>query len=229
MSPFGIAMAVAVALFSTVALAGLYVRGRVRSSWLFPIYLGVSGAGAALVVLSPGVFWTWGFFAATDVLQAVLTAGIAFEIAYRTFRPLPVGFRRVRLAMLTVLVGVALALAFQNRPLASAFDLAQMLERVSYGTSFLFLTFMLLTGYYGVPTDPLYRDIAAGFVLVNLVVGCASALAAFDPVFDLGRYFVSKTAYPCALAWWLVAAWRREDYGWLSPETVRYLQPWRVR
>jgi hypothetical protein len=229
MSPFGLAMAMAVALLASAALVGLWVRRRVRSSWLFPIYLGVAGAGSALVLARPATFWTWDFFAATDLLQAALTAGIAFEIAYRTFRPLPVGFRRVRMAMLAVLLGLAVALVFQARPLVSAFDLAQVLERVSYGTSFLFLAFMLLTGYYGVPTDPLYRDVAAGFVFVNLVVGCASALAAFDPLFDLGRYFVSKTAYPCALAWWVVAAWRREDYGWLSPETVRYLQPWRVR
>ncbi len=222
-------MAVAVSLLAAAALAGLVVRHRLRATLLFPIYLAVAGLGSGLVVVWPRNFWTWNFFAATDIIQAGLTLGIAFELAYRTFRPLPVGLRRVRVVMLTVLVVLALTLAFQARPLTNAFDLALALERVSYGTSFLFLAFMLLTGYYGVPTDPLYRDVAAGFVFVNLLVGCASALAAFDPWFDLGRYFVSKTAYPCALAWWLVAAWRREDYGWLSPQSVRYLQPWRAR
>lgn len=213
-------------LLATAALAGLVRRDRLRACRLFGVYLVVAAAGALLMAVFPGMFWTWEFYAATDVLQTSLRVGIALELSWRVFRPLPLGPRRVGPALLLVLLASGLALAFYPKPIGNAFELAVFVDALSYGVAWLFGVFLLLTLYYGVPLDPLHRDLAAGFGAVSFLLVYQQPLTSLDPY--LGRDFVVKMLYPLLLAAWNVSAWRREDFGRLEAETVRVLQPWRV-
>jgi hypothetical protein len=64
--------------------------------------------------------------------------------------------------------------------------------------------------------------------VVSVLVGCVSLLWHFDPRFGLGSDLIVKTAYPCLLAWWVWAAWRRDSFTGLSEAGLRRLHPWRT-
>jgi hypothetical protein len=228
MSPLDQALSSTTSLLAALALAGLARRGRLRSSVSFVAYLASAVAGHLLLAADPGRFWTWEFLTATDLIQAVLLCAIVCEIAHKTFRSLPAGYCRVRRALAAAGLGVLASVAWTTPLVTDAAELSYLVERLSYGLGFLFLGFMVLVRWYGVPVDPLYRNIATGFAFVTMLVGCVSALASVDPMPSLGPYFIVKTAYPCVLAWWALSAWREDDFGRLSYEAVRRLHPWRL-
>jgi hypothetical protein len=102
--------------------------------------------------------------------------------------------------------------------------LTQALGWVTYGVALMFTVFLLVVMRYGVPLDPFHRAIAAGFAV-------AGALLAFGHTVGhhsvLGRAALSKTAYACILAFWTWAAWRKDDLGDMSPDSIAHLWPWR--
>jgi hypothetical protein len=228
MSLLGQALSFAAGLLATLALAGLLRRKRARACAVFVAYLASVAVGHLALAVAPRTFWTWEFLTATDLVQALLQIGIVAEITAKTFRPLPAGYLRVRQVLALVGGAVTLALGLSLGPIGGASDLSRALERVFYGLGFLFLAFMVVVRWYGVPIDPLHRTIATGFAFVTMLVGCMSALAQLDPVLGLGRDFIVKTAYPCVLAWWTLSAWRHDDFGRLSLASVRRLHPWRL-
>ncbi len=228
MSPLDQALSSTTALLAALALAGLARRGRLRASVSFAAYLASALAGHLLLVADPARFWSWEFLIVTDLIQAGLLGAIVCEIAHKTFRTLPAGYRRVRRTLGAIGLGVLASVASTTPLGANPAEISYLLERVSYGLGFLFLGFMVLVRWYGVPVDPLYRNIATGFAFVTMLVGCVSALAVVDPTPSLGPYFIVKTAYPCVLAWWALSAWREDDFGRLSHEAVRRLHPWRL-
>lgn len=213
---------------AALALAGLLWRRKVPACRLFPVYLASASAGHLLMASWPATFLNWTFMAVSGLLQAALRLGIAYEITYRTFRPLPRGYAAVgRLVALGSLALVPLA-ATVPRDVGDAFDLARVGERLSYGIAFLFLLYVGAVRFYAIPVDPLHRALATGFGLVSVLVGCVSLLWRFDPWFGLGRDLIVRTAYPCLLAWWVVASWRRDEFAGLSDASLRRLHPWRM-
>lgn len=212
---------------AALAFAGLLLRRKAGVCRLFPLYLACASAGHVFMATWPEMFFNWTFIALGSTLQAALRLGIVYEITWRTFKPLPRGF--VRVGWLMVLVSLALVpvAASVPRDLGDAFDLWRAVERVSYGIAFLFLLYVASVRFYGIPVDPLHRALATGFGVVSVLVGCVSLLWRFDPWFGLGRDLIVKTAYPLLLTWWVVAAWRRDEFSGLSDESVRRLHPWR--
>ncbi len=228
MSLLGQALSFAAGLLATLALTGLVKRRRVRACVVFVAYLASVAVGHLALGVAPRILWTWEFLIATDLLQALLQVGIVVEITGKTFRPLPAGYVRVRQVLTLVGGAVAVALGLSLGPISGPSDLSRALERVFYGLGFLFLAFMIVVRWYGVPIDPLHRTIATGFAFVTMLVGCMSALAQLDPLLGWGRDSIVKTAYPCVLAWWTLSAWRHDDFGRLSLASVRRLHPWRL-
>lgn len=210
-------------------LVGLVARKRADACWSFPTYLLTAVGGHALLAAWPATFWTWDFLLATDVLQVVVCAAIAVEIAVKTFRPLPAGLRKVRWIFGAGTLLIALAIALYPGRLANTFDLTLVVARVSYGVSLLFAAFLGLTAYYYVPVDPVQRDIALGFVLLSVLAAFTQPLSTLDPIFGWGRDFVLKLSYPLLLAWWARRAWAEEEPTALSREAMQILQPWRVK
>jgi hypothetical protein len=222
------------AALALLAAVGIVRRRRVRACWSFAVYLAVTAAAFGLVSLAPGTFWTWPFYATTNALHAGLRVAIAFEVALQTLRPpLYAGRRRVRLLLSVILLGTLAAVVFYPRALRSAFDFTLLIESTSYGIGWMFGAFLLVVRYYRVPLDPLHRDVAAGFAILNLLVFYREALFALDPWFGLGtaagRDLITKTLYPCLMAFWNVSAWRRDEATAFSPAVERLLQPWRTR
>ena len=229
MSTAGVLSSMLSALLGSVALAGLVARRRLRACLAFPAYLGSAVAGHALVVAAPDTFWNWEFWLTSDVVQTALRLGIAFEITFKTFRPLPAGYRRMRVLFAGLTLAMALMVISGTHLPRSAFDLTLVMARISYGISWLLAVFILAVAYHRVPIDPLHRDVAVGFGLLGLLVGFAEALSGLDPRLGLGRDVIAKSAYPCLLAAWCVSAWRRDEPTALSPRALRILQPWRAQ
>lgn len=216
-------------LLAGMALAGMVTRRRIAACVSFPVHLSTDIVGRVLVLVWPDRFWTWDFVFWTDAVQVAVRAAIVLELTYKVFRPLPEGLQHVRLMLALVLTGMVLAFLVYPPRATNAFEGTLVLQQVSYGVAFLFIAFLLVTWYHGVPLDPLHRDIACGFGALNFVLAFATALSEYDPAYDWGRYFIIKTAYPFLLAGWCVSAWRPDTPSRLSPRTMRILQPWRVR
>lgn len=229
MLPLDIALTLINVALASGALTGVLVRDKARPSLLFLMYLVSVAMVGVFGALWPTRFWDWAFWAAGGAVQAALRIGVAFEITHKTFRVYPRAYARVRVLVALALLVVLLVVVTVPRRFGDAYELARVIERASYGTGFLFLAYLGTARYYGIPLDPFHRAIATGFGIITVLVGSASLLWRFDPAFGLGRDFIVKTAYPCVLAWWLVSAWRRDDFSDLSPETLRRIHPWRVR
>lgn len=222
-------MSFAICALSWALLVGLVVRRRLRAAWSFPFYLLVTAVSGLLIVTAPDVFWNWHFWAATDVLQRCLQAALALEIAMKVFRPpLWAGRRRVRLLLGLILAATLCATLLAPVPAGGAFGITLLMERVSYGVAWMFAAFLVAVRYYGVPLDPLHRDLACGFALLMMLLAFNDGLKSVDRFFDLGAAVVAKTLYPCLLAAWNVSAWRPQAPEELSPHALRVLQPWRV-
>jgi hypothetical protein len=222
-------LSTASALLALMVLAGLIVRKRADACFSFVAYLASAAIGHTLLAACPRTFWTWEFLFITDAIQTGLCVAIAFEIALKAFRPLPVGYRKVR-GLLTVIAAATavLVLLFPGQT-ADAFDLTRVVSRVSYGVAFLFGAFVALTWYHGVPVDPVQRDIAIGFGYLTMLSAFTGVLSTLDPILGWGRYVVVKFSYPALLIWWAWRAWGREPRTVLTRETMEILQPWRVK
>jgi hypothetical protein len=224
MPAVGIAVSWASIALALAALFGLSTRRKLRACWLFAAYL-LSVALAHGALLAPGgALWNWQFWAATDALQTLLCLGVAIEIGWKTFRPLPQARRLLLLYFLFAGIGIVVGVLLYPRVVVDAFELVLIVGWVSYGVAFLFVGLLVIALVYGVPLDPLHRAIAAGFALASAVLAFTHSLPA--PA-ALGRAWLSYTTYPLILAFWAWAAWRRDDLTGLSPEAIARLWPWR--
>jgi hypothetical protein len=227
-SAYGVFLRLLCLALAACALGGLIARGRWRACLGFGAYLTSAALGRALLLAWPQTFWTWPFLFWTDVLQLALSSAVALEVAFKIFRPLPNGNRHMRLTVGLVLAVIAIGLALWATPVTDAFQGTLTMQQASYGVTFLFVAILLVTRSFGVPVDPLHRDILCGFTLLLALVAYGEALSSFDPAFAGGRDFVVKSAYPLLLLAWCVGAWRRDVPSRLSPVNLRRLQPWRT-
>lgn len=234
MSRVDVVVSTTIVVAALLAFVGLAYRRRLSACGTFPAFLLSNVFGYLVVLIWPRRFWTWEFWFPSSAAQLLLCAGIAVEIAFKTFRPpLYVGRKRIRLLLLVIGLGTALGVAFYPRALRTAFDWTLLVESTSYGIAWMFGAFLLVVRYYRVPTDPLHRDIATGFTVLNILVFYREALFDLDSWFGLGtvagRDLITKTLYPLLLATWNVSAWRRDEPTAFSPEVEKLLQPWRTR
>jgi hypothetical protein len=229
MSRLAVAISAVNVLMVSAVLGGLIARKRLPACWTFSAYLLSVAADRVAVLAWPQTFWTWTSVAVTDAAQTALVALIAAEIAYKTFRTLPAGYRRLRRVMGVLALGTVIVVVVGSTWPRHAAEWTLVSARVSYGLAFLFAAFVLFARYHRFPLDPLHREIALGFVLRSLLVAFAHALSQYDDLVGLGHYSISKVAYPLILLGWVWSAWRPEPPTALSPEVLRRLRPWRVR
>lgn len=229
MSRLAVAISAVNVLLVAAVLGGLIAHKRLAACWTFSAYLLSVAADRVAVLAWPQAFWTWTAVALTDAAQSLLCAAIAVEIAYKTFRTLPEGYRRLRRVMGVLALVTVIAVVLGSTWPRNAAEWTLVSARVSYGLAFLFAAFVLFARYHRFPLDPLHREIALGFVLRSLLVAFAHALSQYDDLVGLGHYSISKVAYPLILLGWVWSAWRPEPPTALSPEVLRRLRPWRVR
>lgn len=228
--PLSIAITSTVAaILALVVLAGLFVRQRADACISFSIYLLSVAVGRALVVAVPQHFWNWNYWLVTDVIQTLIRLAIPFEMAFKTYRSLPEGYRRLRAIMLGLAVAIALTVAAFPGPLGSAYRWTLVCARVSYGTLFLLLAYLFFSRYHRVPIDPVFRDVTVGFTYLVTMAAFTDALARIDAMIGWRQDLLVAMTYPLLLAWWAWHMWAPEEPTGLSLESMRILQPWRVK
>lgn len=217
------------AAFAAVLLAGLVIRRKADASLAFTAYVVTALLGHLLLAGFPTRFWNWEFMLVTDVIQALLRFAVAFELGIKTYRPLPEGYRRLRLALGAIVLLTIVGVASLSGGAVSARDGTLLCARVSYGATFLYVVYLALSAYYRVPLDPVFRDVAIGFAFLALLTGFTDVLARLDPIARWGRDFLVKVSYPLLLAWWARRMWQPEETTGFSREEMTVLQPWRVK
>lgn len=217
------------AVLALVTLVGLAVRKRAGASAAFTAYLLSVVVGLGALVLVPSHLWNWEYWLLGDVLQTSLRIIVPFEITYKTYRALPEGLRRLRRIMLVLAVLIAAAVFMFPGRLDSAYHWTLVCARVSYGTIFLFVAYLLFSQYHRVPMDPVFRDVAVGFTYLATMTAFTDTLAHLDARIGWGQDILVALTYPTLLAWWAWHMWAPEEPSGLSRESMQIMQPWRVK
>jgi hypothetical protein len=218
------------------ALAGLYVRGRLRLSYLFPIYLLTVVVLSSLVGLWPERFHTWAFYWTKESAYSLLKIGIALELTVKVFQAFPAARRAARGALLVVLAVTVVAAwsVATDSPSAqhSQEPWAELVftlhPRITNGTAWLFGALFALILYYRLPLHPLHKAIAFGFMayLLFFTFGLDQVKRSNFTRLTLVSY-ASAIGYTLVAAYWARAAWRRDPSPPAPREVVDRLQPWR--
>lgn len=203
------------------------MRRRLSASRAFAVLLLSHLVNHALKVASPDRWWTWRFVLVTDWLQALIVILIALEIGFRVFRHLPPGLRTLSILFRIVFAGLLVWLllaapgVLREEGVAQLKALRGLIGRVFYGSAILFAAFLGLMSYYRLPLDPVHRDVAAGLGVFGILVALADMHVGNQDVFIFALHGV--------FAFWVWSAWKPEEPTELSPEAMRFLQPWRAK
>src|SRR5437870_1536981 len=191
-------------------LTGLFARRRQGLCVSFTLYLGAVLLSDGLVVLWPGRFLTWHFWALKESIHNLLKYGIAFELTLRTFCAFPAA----RKTAAGLVLGVLLLTWFSVGPPAplkvTGLQLALNLQPyVLAGTLWLFIAISALILWYRLPVAPLHKALLLGFVPYLLIFTVAmNLLRAFrGDVLVLAGYF-KNGAYQALLLYWAYVAWK---------------------
>ncbi len=206
-------VAISVQIVLILLGVGLWVRGRWRLCWSFDAYLIVILTCEMLVICWPRLFFTPGFWMVKEALYDLLKLGIAFELAWRTFRVFPgAGSAARRIAGLIVVVTTVVTVAASGGGLSYLTVAGELHPRVINGTIWLLAATLGLAQWYRVPLHPFHRALLASFgaylavfsVLLHLegLHGWAAQpyLNALDPA-----------AYLLLTLYWARLAWRPES------------------
>jgi hypothetical protein len=217
------------------ALAGLFVRARLRLGYFFPVYL------VAVVVLSslsgiwPERFHTWSFYWAKESVYSLLKVGVALELTVRVFQAFPAARRVARTVFLFVLaITVVAAWSATTTPSGEWgqrqwADLVLALNpRIANGTAWLFGALFALILYYRLPLHPLHKAVAFGFMAYLLLLTFALDQVKRSEFARLTLVsYASSFGYFLLSGFWAWAAWRPDPAPPVAPDVVRRLQPWR--
>lgn len=226
----GIVASATSAALASLVLAGLFWRRRADASVFFTIYLLSAVLDHGLVLIAPQRFWNWNYELVGDATQALLRVLVPFEMAFKTYRSLPEGYRRIRRIMLIIVITVAaMVWAYPGGPLVNAYHWTLVCARASYGTGFLLLAYLAFSRYHRVPLDPVFRDVAVGFTYLTALAAFTDVLGRVDVAIGWGRDRLVAVSYPLLLAWWASRMWAPEEPTGLSLEGMKLLQPWRVK
>lgn len=215
------------------ALAGLFVRRRLRQGYCFAAYLLTVVALSSLVGVWPQRFHTWSFYWGAESIYSLLKVGVAIELAVRIFQAFPAARRAAR-GTLVLVLAITVVAVWSASPGTSQgergwADLVLALHpRITNGTAWLFGALFALILYYRLPLHPLHKAIAFGFMAYLLLLTFALDLlkrSNFDAL-RLASY-ASTLGYTLVAAYWAWAAWRPDDPPPVDPGVVNRLQPWR--
>ena len=214
-------------VLAAAALAGLVYRRHVKVVAFFGVYLGVTAASDALVLLWPDRFFTWGFWLLRETLQAAAKLGLAFELTLRIFHSLPRAKFAIGVLQLVVVVGTLVAV-ISNGTAGSAFEAAPTLVPwLQYGAAFSLLVVLGGALWYFVPLYPMHRSVLT--VLTIYLFASTFGLRALGQwgwgLRDLFNY-ASGVAFNVVLAYWTREAWRPYTADEAHAQVFRFLRPW---
>lgn len=233
MRPDQLLVAHLTATLLAVAALGLVVRGRVRLSRCFLVYLLVTIVANRLVILWPDRFYTWRFWTLKETTYTVLQVAVACELGWLIFRVLPRARRRAAAAIAAVLLTTAIAVSVGDVPGNTYLAmLGFVTPRGQAGALWTFLAVTLVAAWHRVPLHPFHRALLATFALY---LGTYTALLSFVGLRAATRadYLVAWSvlealdplAYAATAGVWAWAAWRAPRMEPAGP-AVRALQPW---
>jgi hypothetical protein len=230
-SAISLSLSVLNACLAALALAGLIARRRTAASVVLPVYLALLVVERPPMWFWPETFYTWSYWLFTDLLEAALRFALAIELLRLVLGRLPMS-RKVAGSVTLAIVGAALLLTLLAPELSAGppewiyFQAAQWAWGATFVGGWLFAALLLLALWYGVPLDPLHRDVASGLVLWALLQAFGPDLAPLDPI--LGRQTLQRVVYSGMLLAWVRAAWSLDAPTPLGPAAQRLLQPWRT-
>lgn len=230
-SAVSLSLSVLNACLAALVLAGLLVRRRTAASLVLPVYLALLVVERPPMWFWPGTFYTWSYWLFTDLLEAALRFALALELLRLVLGRLPVS-RKVASTVTLAILGAALLLTLLAPELVAGppewiyFQAAKWAWKATFAGGWLFAALLLLALWYGVPLDPLHRDVASGLVLWALLQAFSTDLAPLDLI--LGRQTLQRVVYTGVLLAWLRSAWSRDAPALLGPAAQRLLQPWRT-
>ncbi len=216
------------------ALVGVVSGSRLGASRLLPVYLGFGVLCRVPLLLWRQQFHTWSYWLLTELVCAFLALALAVELFRLVFRRLPIGRRRAAYAAVLVLAVTWIAVVLIPAPPAAAsanwiyYEGSLRAAQAKCASGVLFAVLLGFAFYYGLPLDPLHREVAAGLALWELLQACTEPMAVLDPFLGIGRQGFQRLIYTGVLVAWAQAAWRREEVSALSPVAMRLLQPWRT-
>jgi hypothetical protein len=219
-----VAHAVKVVLLAT--LIGLYVRGRHRACWSFPVYLAVALVCNTLVSVWPETFYEYDFWQKKQAAYDILNLIIALELGARAFAHFPGALATARVVALFVLTASTIVVtstaAGSFNPEAAHYD---WLAGTSTASVWVFGAVALLVVWYRIPVDDMHRAILMGFVtyLALFTVG-TGILKHYGWQAHPAFWKVETAAYLLLVSLWAVAAWHREEEApALSPAVAERL------
>ena len=210
MKPEQVFVANLVAILLAATLAGVLASGRAWLCRSFALYLASSLATNRMVTWWPQQFYTPGFWAAKEMLQALLVVAVAVELALVGFSAFP---RARRIAVGGVLAVAALAaIGIGAGPVGDYRAwLGSTVARATAGAVWSMAVVVLVAYRYGLPLVAWHRTLALGFVLYGglyaVLLGAVGPfgwpaygyLAALDPA-----------AYAATVGLWTFGAWRMD-------------------
>ncbi len=218
----------------TAALGGFLHQGRRRASRFLLAYLGFGVLSRVPLLLWRDQFHVWWYWLLTELVCALLALALAVEMLWLVFGRLPMGRRRTTYAAAILLLALLATVVWTPAPPASASDdwvyyqgtLQAAQAKCAAGV--LFALLLVFSFHYGIPLDPLHRDVAAGLALWELLQVCAEPLAVLDPFLGVGRQGLQRLIYTGMLVAWVHTAWRSDEESALGPAALRLLRPWQV-
>ena len=195
-----------------LALAGLVLRGRVRSLRSFTVYLWVVLIAELSVLLWPGVFWTWNWWVARQITYSTLKLAIGAELAAVLFAAFPGARRTANAATFGLLLLTLLFLAMPTSGLGRTVISGELLPRLGNGALGVFVGLAAVARWYVVPLHPLHKSILGGFVAYGVMIVAVGAVV--DLTNEPTRLAVSLLAgagYAMLTGWWAVSAWTVKD------------------
>ena len=215
----------AVKVVLVAALVGLYVRGRSGRSLAIVAYLWAALLGNSLTTFWPDVFFNYEFWMRRQALFDVLKLLVGVEIALRAFRVFP-GARATWERLLAASVVVATTLGFWFLPRDPPYGVMFAHQpQIIAATVWLFTVTSLVIVHYRIPVDPWHRAILLAFVPYLLVSTTAvTVMKSLGASIHPAMGFLDSVAYLVLIAYWVQAAWRREEALEVSPATRRALQ-----
>ena len=225
MSGFALCHSLANGVLALLVVTGIVARGRWGACRMLPLHLGLGILLRIPVWLWPERFYQWDYWFFTECAQVATRLALAAELAGRALRALPRGLDRAHGLQLVVLLGTLAALVVAPGPEHShAYYMGSLVAaQATYASAWLFVAFLGVVWYHGIPTEQLHRDVALGFTVWALVAGISPHLPEFA-----GLQFVGALIYPAVLLAWARTAWAPDAPTALSPASLAVLRPWRA-
>jgi hypothetical protein len=207
-------------------LGGLFVRRRARSCWSFVAYLLAVALSDLLVALWPDRFWRRDVWMFKENVHNLLKLAMVAELTVRIFRPFPSAYAAARRAVVLLIAGFAMLVAFT---LTRGTDYHSIVGRVYPhlydGTVWLFI---VLGGYclwYHLPLNVIHKAILVALVpylLVYSVVMRGLVSVGWEQGEMLNA--TAPIAYLGVLFHWLWVAWKKPSAAESDQRIARLLQ-----